>query len=285
MEDVLSRLTELLAELPPHLRRAAGYILDHPREVAVASMRGLAASAGVTPPTMLRLARRIGFANYEVFRAVFQDAVTGGGFRHKAASLQRLGELGGDAGVLAGMDQAARENLTISVGEAAGADMVRAAELLRRAPNVFVLGAGALHSMSDYLQYLGRAVLPRLRVPPANGNALVEGLVGVGKGDVVVILSVAPYAVQMLKAAEFARASGASVIAITDSRGAPLAPLSDVLLVAGTSSPQFYPSMIGIVAVIEALIALAVSRGEKDTLARIATIDRLRREEGGYLEA
>ena len=76
----------------------------------------------------------------------------------------------------------------------------------------------------------------------------------------------------------------ASVIAVSDSQGAPLAALSDVVLVAGTASPQFYPSMVGIVAIVETLIALVVSRGEEATLARIAAIDRHRRAEGGYLE-
>jgi DNA-binding MurR/RpiR family transcriptional regulator len=109
-------------------------------------------------------------------------------------------------------------------------------------------------------------------------------MVGLGKGDVVLILSVVPYAVQMLTVAAFARASGASVIAVSDSQGAPLAALSDVLLVAGTASPQFYPSMVGIVAIVETLIALVVSRGEEACLARIAAIDRHRRAEGGYLE-
>lgn len=285
MEEVLSRLKELLAELPPQLRRGAGRVLDRPREVAVTSMRALAASAGVTPPTMLRLARRLGFANYESFRAVFRAAVTGGGFRGKAASLQRLGEHGGDAGVVARMGLAARDNIDATFEEAGGGDMVRAAELLRHARRIHALGVGAPHWMSCYLQYLGRAALPELCVPPAARNSPVEEMVGVGKGDVVLILSVAPYAVQMLKVAEIARAGGASVIAVTDSRGAPLAALSDVLLVAGTASPQFYPSMVGVVAVIETVIALAVARGEGATLARIAAIDRLRRAEGGYIEA
>jgi len=285
MEEVLSRLKELLAELPPHLRRAAGRVLDRPQDVAVTSMRALAASAGVTPPTMLRLARRAGFPSYESFRAVFRTAVIGGGFRGKAASLQRLGEHGGDAGVVDRMGLAARDNIGMSFSEAGGTDMVRAAELLRHARRAYALGVGALHWMSCYLQYLGRTVLPELTVPPANRSSAAEEMVGLGKGDVVLILSVVPYAVQMLKVAQFARASGASVIAVTDSRGSPLAALSDVLLVAGTASPQFYPSMVGLVAIIETLIALVVSRGEDATLARIAVIDRHRRVEGGYLES
>jgi len=284
MNAVLRRMKAALAELPPHLRRAAGFILDQPQAVAVNSMRGLAGQIGVTPPTMLRLARRVGFEDYESFRAVFQNAVTGGRFGRKAASLQRLGEQGGDAGVMASLAAAAGSNLAVSFAASSLDDLVRAAALLLSSRQAYALGGGALHAMAQYLQYLTRAILPQLRVPPANGNAVVEGLVGIGPGDVVVILSVAPYAKQAVRAAEFARAHGAAVIAITDSLGAPLATASDVLLTAGCTSPQFYPSMIGVVAEIETLVALVISNGDAATLSRLETIDRLRSEDGGYID-
>jgi DNA-binding MurR/RpiR family transcriptional regulator len=285
MEEILGRIRELLEGLPPHLRRAGGHILDHPHDVAVSSMRALAASAGVTPPTMLRLARRLGFASYDSFRAVFQDAVTGGEFHRRAASLQRLGEASGEAGIIARMALAARDNIESSFAAADAADMTRAVQVLHRCRRVLALGGGALHWMSGYLEYLSRTVLPQLRVPPPNHNLPIEEVAGIGKHEAVLILSASPYAVQMLKVARLARANGAAVIAITDSRGAPLAGLADVVLVARTTSPQFYPSMVGFVAVIETLVALAVSRGERTVLERIAAIDALRRAEGSYRDS
>jgi DNA-binding MurR/RpiR family transcriptional regulator len=284
MEDILRTLDRLMPELPPHLRRAARRILDRPNEVAVLSMRALAAEAKVSPPTMLRLARRAGFDSYESFRAVFQDRVTGGRFRQKAQALQDLGARKGRSGLFARMMHAASENIA-RCSETLDADAIaRAAELLRESPNCYAVGVGALYWMSAYLQYLSRAALPQLRVPHVNGNAVVESLVGLQKNDAVLIMSVAPYAKQIVKAAEFSRSSGAKVIALTDSRGSPLTAYADLALVAPTDSPQFYPSMIAVVGVIEALIAQIISLGHKPTLARMATIDRLRRAEGGYLE-
>ena len=136
MDAVLRRMKATLAELPPHVRRAAGFILDQPQAVAVNSMRGLAGQIGVTPPTMLRLARRVGFDDYDSFRAVFQSAVTGGRFRRKAASLQRLGEQGGDAGVMASMADAAGGNLAVSFAASSLDDLVRAATVLRTSRQV-----------------------------------------------------------------------------------------------------------------------------------------------------
>src|SRR5690349_12870744 len=148
MDEILDKLTALLPELPPHLRRGARAILDRPQDVAITSMRSLAARAGVTPPTMLRLARRVGFANYEEFRAVFQRAVASGGFQRKAASLRELGARGGASGVVQGMQQAAAENIARSLDESQEAALARAADMLRRAPAIYAVGGGALHTMS-----------------------------------------------------------------------------------------------------------------------------------------
>ncbi|MGN6570160.1 MAG: MurR/RpiR family transcriptional regulator [Pseudolabrys sp.] len=284
MDKTPEKLAATLPELPPHLRRAGRRILDHPHEVAMLSMRTLAAKAKVNPPTMLRLVRRIGFDNYETFRAVFQSAIAGGRFQSKAATLQEMRERTGKAGVVGGMLDAANENIARSLGGPDADALTSAAELMRKAPQIHVIGAGALHFMGVYLQYLSRAVLPKLRVPRANFNSLSEAMVGVGQGDVVLVTSVAPYALQTVKATELAEARGARVIALTDSRGSPLAARSEIVLIAGTDSPQFYPSMVGIVAMLETLIALVIAKGDPAMLARIAEIDRLRREENSYID-
>src|SRR3569833_279479 len=204
MDKTLEKLAATLPELPPHLRRAGRHILDHPHEVAMLSMRTLAAKAKVNPPTMLRLVRRIGFDSYEAFRAVFQSAIAGGRFESKAVSLQEMRGRTGHAGVIGGMADAANTNIARSLGSADAEALTKAAELLRKARQIHVIGAGALHFMGVYLQYLSRAVLPQLRVPRANYNSLSEAMVGVGAENVVKKTSVAPYALQTVKATDLA---------------------------------------------------------------------------------
>jgi DNA-binding MurR/RpiR family transcriptional regulator len=284
MQEILDRLPALMPELSPHMRRVARCVLDNPNEVAVTSMRALAVKAQVTPPTMVRFARHLGFSNYESFRAIFQDSVTRGGFRQKATSLRELGERSGIAGVARRMMETTNENINRLFGANDLDQLNRAADLLASAPACYVMGIGALHWMSTYLQYLGRAVLPQMRVPRANGNSLIEGIIAVEAGDVMLIMSVSPYAKPMVEAAQFARSRGAKVVAITDSHGSPLALAADIIFVVGAETPQFYPSMIGVVALIEMIVALIVSKGDAATLERIATIDKLRRKENAYFD-
>ena len=284
MQEILDRLPALMPDLSPHMGRVARCVLDNPSEVAVSSMRALASKARVTPPTMVRFARHLGFRSYESFRAVFQESITGGRFRQKATSLQELSKRSGMAGVVKRMVETTNDNINRSFGAIDLDQLNRAADLLARAPACYVMGVGALHWMSAYLQYLGRAVIPSMRVPRANGNSLIEGIVAAGTGDVVLIMSVSPYAKQTVGAARFARTRGAKIIAITDSHGSPLALVADIVFVVGAETPQFYPSMVGVAALIEMIIALIVSKDNSKTLQRIAMIDKLRRKENAYFD-
>ena len=61
MLKVLDTLFQITPTLSPKLKNVAKLILDKPNAVATTSMRALAKQAGVTPPTMIRLAKELGF--------------------------------------------------------------------------------------------------------------------------------------------------------------------------------------------------------------------------------
>ncbi|MEC7296477.1 MAG: MurR/RpiR family transcriptional regulator, partial [Pseudomonadota bacterium] len=75
LDSIHQQLAESYAALSPQLKRAASYVLEHPTEMAFQSIRKTAQAASVTPSTLVRLAKRLGFESYEPFREVFQSAV------------------------------------------------------------------------------------------------------------------------------------------------------------------------------------------------------------------
>src|SRR3546814_20113542 len=78
--------------MSPQRKIAARYIAQSPDDVALYSMRLLAAKAEVSPNTMLRLAKHLGFADYNSFRdevrARVREQVDGGPFATRARQLQ-----------------------------------------------------------------------------------------------------------------------------------------------------------------------------------------------------
>ncbi len=287
VQEVLERVGQRYPALSAQLKQAAKWILDHPNDVAVNSMRGLASIADVTPTTMSRLARHLGHANYDDFRRIFQVAVSdpAGSFAKQAVRLQQVGEGNGEDTVIADLAAAATanvENLRASLDQTA---LVKAADLLRQCDHSYVISAGALHWISAYFQFVARMAIPTLHLPRASGTSIVDDLLQIKQGDVALALSFAPYAKQSIESAQFARRRGATVISVTDSLASPLANLSEVLILVPTESPQFFPSMVAVCCALEILIAVVVSRSDRLVVEQIAKVDDMREREGLYWKA
>src|SRR6516165_9413633 len=74
--------------MPAQLQAAARYVLDHPQDVALLTMREQARQAKLQPATMTRLAKHLGLGGYDAIRAIHADAMRSGdlGFSAKATS-------------------------------------------------------------------------------------------------------------------------------------------------------------------------------------------------------
>jgi DNA-binding MurR/RpiR family transcriptional regulator len=284
LKDLLDRITREFPTLSPQLKLAAECVLGAPQDVAIQSMRSFAASAGIPPSTMVRLAKASGFVSYDAFRQVFQDAVrtTGTDFVSRAEWLQDLPAGDRVSGVVGGMASSILGNVEQGLRANDIADLTRAADALRRARRVHFLGVGGLHPIAAYAYYVARMALPDVRLAEPKMATMVDELVDLGPTDAVVVLSVAPYASETVRSAEFAHGTGAKVVVITDVRTSPIASVASTLLLVPTATPQFFPSQVATVAVLETVLALTVSHGDRDLLARIERVDRHRREQGIY---
>lgn len=270
MRKTLNKLTQLAPGLSPQLQRAAYAVLAQPNQVAVMSMRALAHQVGVAPPTMLRLARAVGFANYEAFREIFKRSVATPQYGERASWLREMGGSGGVKEVVSQTAEAANRNIKDLFDGSIADQIERVATTLMRARDVYIAAAGSPHGMAHSFQYVGRMAFPNLRLVPLAGASVHDGMIQVGPDDVVLAVSVNPYARPTVDAVQFARSRGASVAAITDDRASPLAVGADAVVYVGTETPHFFPSMIAVAAALEALLAAMVSMGGPDMVAKIS---------------
>jgi len=282
LQALLNKLQQQLPSLTPKLRQAGKLVLDKPTAVATTSMRELARDAGVTPPTMARLASTLGYESYADFKAVFRDALDDFDFEQRASQLQSTSELNGEAAVIDSMQRAAHHNVGLCFGQLQAPAVCEAADLMIAAQNVYLVAASAPHWIAAYTQYVGKMAVPNMRVPRSSGEGLIDNLIPVGKKDVVLAMSFNPYARQTRDAIEFAVTRGAKLIYLTDSLAAPQSEKADVLLKLSTDSPQFFPSMVPVVAALETLLAVTVARSGPAAVKAIADYAKLR--QGGYVQ-
>lgn len=268
IEDLIDRLSESYPGLSPQLQRAALTILDNPNDVAVNSMRTLAGRAEVSPPTMLRLAQRLGFENYEEFRDVFKSSVARRSYGVRADDLRRTTDSHGIAALIDATVDAAEHGVERFHEAQFARDIERLADVIVGCERTYVVASGASFGQAVSFQYVLRMAHPTIHLADGLGIRSVDELAFIGPTDSVLAITTSPYARSTIDAARFAKDKGARVVAVTDSRGSPIARFADAVAIIETQSPHYFPSMVSLNATLEILSAvITVKLGDKGVAA------------------
>jgi DNA-binding MurR/RpiR family transcriptional regulator len=274
---VRDRIRESLHEMPAQMRAAARFIVEHPSEVALLSMREQARMAGVPPATMTRLAQRLGFSGFNELKDIYAETMREGvpWFSGRAVDLLEKRNRSGSAKVAAEIAQ----TIAAAVGALAHPDRVqelqRAARILGGCRRTFAIGARAMFPVAFTYAYTqtyfsGRATL--LDGPGATG---IDQLGDSERGDGMLAASLRPYAASTLQAVETAHRRGLRIVAITDSDYAPIARLAECTICVSPQSNSFFDTIAPALAAVEIIVALIASHGGKGVPDRI----RAREEE------
>ena len=276
-ERILAGLPELSAEL----RKAARFLVDHPDDVALVSMRVLASRAGVTPTTLVRLGRRLGFEDWAALRKPFENRLRSGNapFAAKADALVQRGPEAAFAESL----NAATVNLAFSNAGNDGKEIARACAILERAQRIRVAGFRSCRAPAHVLVYLCRMFCRDVALLGGDGGALEAELAGIGRTDAIVVIGFMPYSRELGPVVETARRRRTPVVALADSMAAPIAQHADVTLRFSTESPSFFPSIAAAVAVAEALAATMLARRGAAAATRVRNTEADLRALGAYL--
>ena len=274
-------------DLSPQLRQAADFVAANPIEVSFRSMRSIAGRTGLAPPTFSRLARSLGFENYEGLREACRIAAkdTYSGYHERAEAL-RVGHAatGKDSHFHVAYGQQSMRNINETMVNADPDTIERVADVALGARRVFVnaqMGQRHIGSYAGYVSSLAFDNWEVLGVEPSSIASQVRKLTG---EDVMICLSVMPYAAGTLALAKAARDSGTIIIAITDTEDSPIAELADEILVAATVNRHFFASQLGALYLLESIIGLMVAKSGDSIQSNLEKTELFSRNTGEYIE-
>jgi DNA-binding MurR/RpiR family transcriptional regulator len=276
-------ILDRFSSLSPKLQAAARFVVDHPNEVVIASMRTLAEHAGEQPATLVRLAQQLGYAGWpELKSALAHDlGLHQDGYGQRAKNLAARGrsvDLTGELFV------AQHQNLKTI--ELQGTDSLHhGASLLRRADTVHIAGFRASFPIAYALFYGYRLFRNSVQLVDGQSGGLEMQMRLFNAKDVLVVTSFAPYSRESLLVAETAKAAGLRIVALTDSQASPLAFVADVSILFSAASPSFFPSVVAGVALTEALLELLVADAGKAVVQKIERAEQDLFHSGAYLQA
>lgn len=262
-EPISDRIVRTLDALPAQLQSAARYVLEHPHDVALLTMREQARRAGLPPATLTRFAQRLGLEGYDELRALHAAAIRqdGPGFAGRVGTQVSRQRLKGDRALADEILQAASTQVAQLASPETLEELLAVADRVITARRVYCLGLRACHPVARHIHYvlslfLDHAVL----LDPAGGVGL-DPIRTAGPKDLLLVVSVSPYTRAAIETARYAAGRGVPVAAITDSKASPLVPLARHALFGATASPTFFHTMIPVFALGETLATLAAGRG------------------------
>ena len=283
---VLARLSEDWDTLTPEAQKAARYVLENPQDVGVSTVREIARAANVNPNTFVRMARQVGFEGYEDFRAPFREAIRKGasGFPDRARWLQDIRKSGDLGGLYASMAEAAISNLEETFARIDAAALQAAAQDVWNCRQVFTLGVGVNNSNAQTFTYLASTGMVQFHAIPRPGSTPVDDLAFADNRDVLIAITSHPYRSEVVEAVRIAKAQGMTIVALSDSAASPIIRAADHGFVVGVETPQFFPSSVATIALLETLLSFVIACATDEIVERVDSFHRRRHQLGLYQE-
>nr|WP_241188134.1 MurR/RpiR family transcriptional regulator [Pseudohalocynthiibacter aestuariivivens] len=282
------RLAAEYDRLSDRLRQAGDYVAANPLNTATRSLRSIAGEAALPPATFSRLARRLGYADFEALRDEMRSRIDrqidphGHSFADRARRLQQ-DQSTGTLDFLGAHRDACLANVQTL---AAGVDhdlLERTVERLHRSRRVLLLGALGSTGIVEHMSYMANFLTDNWHIAGRMGASIGSALTGLGVDDSLVIVTKPPFARKSILAAAQARELGVFVVVITDSHTCPALAQADAGFLVPTGSPHFFSSYVATLFLVETMIGMLAGRTGAEATGRIAEVETRNRklEEAG----
>jgi len=284
--DVLDALATGLDSLTPQTRKAATYVLENPNDVGVSSIREIAEAANVKPDTFMRMARSVGFDGYDDFREPFRQEIRRGtaSFPDRARWLQSLDRRGKLGGLYADMVHSTLSNIETTFSGIDDQMLKQAADTIWASRQVFVLGVGIHSSNARNFTYLASTGMDLFHAIPQPGSTAIDDLARADERDVLIVITCKPYRSEIIEAVEVAREQGVQIIGISDSPASPVIIGSQHGFIVAADTPQFFPSSVATIALLEMLLSFVIASASPEIIERIEKFHKRRHQLGIYIQ-
>ncbi len=239
-------------------RELLDFILKDLKATAFMNSLDLAREAKVSNSTVIRLARRLGFAGFPEFQKVLQRVVQG-----QLNSLERYDASDRDMGkesLSSKVLSLEHHVLTEMEQKLSQESLGRAVDYLADSKHVFVVGFLANACMAEYMAYFLGIMRENVHLIRSMDRTTFSQIKDGARDAVALIYSFPRYPVRTQVLAELLKKKGVPVVGITDGPLSPLATEADVLLEAPMKFISFIDPCAGAFALTHYLLTLVYLR-------------------------
>lgn len=269
--SLMTRIEQASSQMSKGQRAIANFILKYYDQAAYYTAARIGEEAGVSESTVVRFAMELGFEGYPHFQKALQEEL-----KVRLTAAQRLkasSRLSDSRDILGTVLQADIDKLRRTYEHIDRASFAKCIETIMGARRIYILGVRSAAPLAAFLGFYFNLIFDNIRlVHTTSVSEMFEQILSVHEGDVVIGISFPRYSRRTIKAMQFARDSGATVIAITDKKDTPVSDSADLCLFAPSDMMSFADSLVAPLSVINALIA-AIAIAKKDHVSQ--TLEKL----------
>ncbi len=240
----------------------AKYTMENYPKVAFMTASKLGETVGVSESTVVRFANALGFSGYPKFQDALQELI-----KTKLTTVERVemtnGNYSSESKILENVLKTDIDNIKDTMESVEEASYEEAIDLMISAKKVYVMGLRSSIYVAKYLGYYLNYILDDVVIIRMDMGEPVEQMIKLGPEDILIAISFPRYSRKTIQVARFAKDRGAKVIAITDSKNAPTAKISDVVVTVKNNMVSFIDSLVPAFSVANALV-IGVAMREKD---------------------
>lgn len=270
VDDFLAAVASQYEGLPKQLKAIAHHIETNRARMVVTRITDIARACSVQPSAVTRFSQRFGFSGYSELQVLFRDAFSASttpstSYAKRIRGLIESRRLKMDAGGILRQlllaNQGSIEEFALHLDDKA---LKAAVAQLYDAEQIYIIGVRRSLAAATSFTYLLQHTSKRVHLVNGLGGTFAGQMRSIGKGDLLVAISFAPYGRETRTCVRIAAARGAKVLAITDSGMSPVARTADVQLLVKEASAFSFRSLTNTLCLCQGLFIALASRLELD---------------------
>lgn len=273
-DNLLGRIQENMGAFSKGQRRIAEFILNQYDKAAYITAAKLGEAVGVSESTVVRFASELGYDGYPGMQKALRSLI-----RTRLTAAQRVGVASdrmGNTDILESVLEADMDNLRSSLTEIDRDEFARIVDAVVGAKTVYIIGVRSSASLAGFLSFYLNLISGNVRhVQTTTASELFEQIFRIGEGDVLIGISFPRYSKRTLKALNYAKSRGATVVSVTDSKSSPIAQAADLSLIARSDMASFVDSLVAPLSVINALIVAISMKRQSEVVETFERLEKI----------
>ena len=278
--DILTLIQENMHTFSKGQKRIGAFILESYDKAAFMTASKLGQTVNVSESTVVRFAAELGYDGYPSMQKSLQKMI-----RSRLTSVQRIemanDQIGND--VVSSVLRSDIAMIRSTLEELDHSRFNSAVDAILKAKKIYIMGVRSSSAISRFLAFYFNLIFDNICEVSANTvSEVFEQILRVDEDDVIIGVCFPRYSSRTVKAMQYARDRGATVIAITDSEASPIADKAHITLTAKSDMVSFVDSLIAPLSLVNALIVAVSQKRNQDVADTFKQLEQIWEEYDVY---